>query len=557
MFFTVYFGFMKFALCQINPTVGALEANSKKILTFAKKAKSAGADIAVFPELSLCGYPPKDLLEKKNFIDKNLEKTKEIIQTSPLPLIFGYVDINEKKTGKPLHNAALFVNGPKITSRHHKVLLPTYDVFHETRYFEPGYQVKTTLFNNKKLAIVICEDSWNNEEFWQRKPYPIDPVEKLMEEKPDVLINISASPYSIKWYETRVKMLTHIAKKYKIPIVYVNQVGSNDDLIFDGQSFALNAQGEIVAQALSFEEDIVLFDLEKQSGEKHPIIENEIASVYHALVLGIKDYVKKCRFEKVVLGLSGGIDSALVAALASDALGQDNVLCLMMPSQFNSPAALLDATQLAKNLKINTHTLSIEPLYKTYLETLKKPFAKTKFNETEENIQARIRGNLLMAFSNKFGHLVLSTGNKSEMAVGYCTLYGDMSGGLCVLGDVPKTLVYKLAAYKNQQKEIIPKNIFTKPPSAELRPNQTDQDSLPPYEILDDIMKAYVEDHLSLDEIIKRGLNPDVVKKILKLIDQNEYKRRQAALTLRITTKAFGSGRHLPIAQGYTTEILK
>ena len=548
---------MKFALCQINPTVGALEANSQKILKFATNALNKGADIAVFPELSLCGYPPKDLLEKKNFVERGLEKTKDIIQTSPLPLIFGYVDVNEKKIGKSLHNSALFVNGPKITSRHHKVLLPTYDVFHEARYFEPGYQVKTTLFNNKKLAIVICEDSWNNEEFWQRKPYPIDPVEKLMEEKPDVLINISASPYSMKWFEVRVKMLTHIAKKYKIPVIYVNQVGSNDDLIFDGQSFALNNKGEIVAQALSFEEDLILFDLEKQSGEKHAIIRDEVERVYHALTLGIRDYVKKCRFKKVVLGLSGGIDSALVAALACDALGSENVLCLMMPSQFSSRASLEDAKNLAKNLKIKTQTLSIKPLYKTYLQTLKKSFSETKFNETEENIQARIRGNLLMAFSNKFGHLVLSTGNKSEIAVGYCTLYGDMSGGLCVLGDVPKTLVYKLAAARNKEREVIPHNILVKPPSAELRPNQKDQDSLPPYEILDAIMKAYVEDHLSLDEIIKLGYDPTVVKKILKLIDQNEYKRRQAALTLRITTKAFGSGRHLPIAQGYTAEILK
>ena len=548
---------MKFALCQINPTVGALEANSQKILKFSEKASARGADIAIFPELCLCGYPPKDFLEKKKFIELGLEKTKKIIQTSKLPLIFGYVDVNEKKTGKPLHNSALFVNGSKITSRHHKVLLPTYDVFHEARYFEPGSYVKTTLFNNKKLGIVICEDSWNNEEFWHRKPYPIDPVEKIMEEKPDILINISASPYSMKWFDVRVKMLTFIAKKYKTPVIYVNQVGSNDDLIFDGQSFALNDTGDIVAQALSFEEDLVLFDLEKQSGEKHAIIHDDIASAYQALVLGIKDYVKKCSFKKVVLGLSGGIDSALVAALACDALGAENVLGLMMPSQFSSPSSLDDAKLLAKKLKMKTQTLSIEPLYKAYLETLKKPFAKTKFNETEENIQARIRGNILMAFSNKFGHLVLSTGNKSEMAVGYCTLYGDMSGGLCVLGDVPKTLVYKLATWRNHQQEVIPKNTLTKPPSAELRPNQTDQDSLPPYETLDGIMKAYVEEHLSLDEIIKLGYDATIVKKILKLIDHNEYKRSQAALTLRITTKAFGSGRHLPIAQGYTAEILK
>ena len=548
---------MRFALCQINPTVGALEANSQKILKWVDMARKKGADIAVFPELSLCGYPPKDLLENKNFVEHGLKKVKDMIQTSPLPFIFGYVDINEKKTGKSLHNAALFADGPHITSRHHKVLLPTYDVFHEARYFEPGHHVKTTLFNNKKLAIIICEDSWNNEEFWQRKPYALDPVEKLMEEKPDVLINLSASPYSMKWFDVRVKMLSHIAKKYKTPVIYVNQVGSNDDLIFDGQSFALNNKGEIVTQALSFEEDLVLFDLEKQSGEKHAIISDEVASVYQALVLGISDYVKKCHFKKVVLGLRGGIDSALVAALACDAVGPENVLCLMMPSQFTSEASLTDATKLAKNLKIKTLNLSIEPLYKTYLQTLKKSFTGTKFNETEENIQARIRGNLLMAFSNKFGHLVLSTGNKSEMAVGYCTLYGDMSGGLCVLGDVPKTLVYKLATFRNQEKEVIPHNILVKSPSAELRHNQTDQDSLPPYDILDGIMKSYIEDHLSLDEITRLGYDPLVVKKILKLIDQNEYKRRQAALTLRITTKAFGSGRHLPIAQGYTAEILK
>jgi len=406
------------------------------------------------------------------------------------------------------------------------------------------------------MGILICEDSWAEDESGQRKKYHINPTKTLSEENPDVFINISSSPFSTGWHNIRKELIQKTAKKYNKPFIYVNQVGSNDDIIFDGGSFAVNDQGDIVCQAKNFEEDIVYFNLEKQEGDIHNIIEDELESIYTALKLGISDYARKCGFTKAVLGLSGGIDSALTAALACDALGSENILALMMPSKFSSRSSVDDAQALAQNFKIQTDTLPINDVYDVYLKALKEPFHNLEFNAAEENIQARIRGNLIMAFSNKFGHLVLSTGNKSELAVGYCTLYGDMSGGLSVLGDVPKTLVYKLCEFRNKKEKLIPQDILTKPPSAELRPNQTDQDTLPPYDVLDPIIKAYVEDQLLLDQIINLGYDPDVVKKIVKLIDLNEYKRRQAAVTLRITSKAFGTGRRLPIAQKFTQEIL-
>ncbi len=548
---------MKFALCQINPTVGALEGNAKKILDFAEKAKKKGANLAIFPEMSLCGYPPRDLLDTPEFVEKNMALVEKIQKTAPLPLIFGFADTNKKPTGKALHNAAAFIDDTGKIHKHHKSLLPTYDVFDEARHFEVAHEIKTSSFQGKKLAIVICEDSWNDESFWGKRIYHTDPMQILAKENPNIFINISASPFSTKWRKLRIEMIQQAAKKYKTPFIYVNQVGSNDDLIFDGGSFAIDKNGKLVCEAKTFEEDLVIFDLEKEMGEKHKVHEDGLESIYEALLLGIRDYVQKCGFKKVLLGLSGGIDSSIVATLACDALGPKNVLGILMPSQFSSQGSLDDAIDLAKNLKMNHKIIPIKSIYLSYIDSLREAFKGTKFDITEENLQARIRGNLLMAFSNKFGYLVVNTGNKSELAVGYCTLYGDMSGGLSVLGDVPKTLVYELCHWRNKKSKVIPKNALTKPPSAELRPNQTDQDSLPPYPILDGILKAYIEDHLPIPQIIKLGYDEKIVKKMIHLVDLNEYKRRQAAVTLRITSKAFGIGRRLPIAQGYTEEALR
>ncbi|MBI2609373.1 MAG: NAD+ synthase [Deltaproteobacteria bacterium] len=555
---------MKIALCQINPTVGALQANAHKILNFTELAHKKGAELAVFPELALCGYPPRDLLDKPEFVQKNLEMVKYIQSEAKLPLLFGYVDENTLSVGKPLHNSAALINEKKEKLTYHKTLLPTTDVFDEKRYFESNPQPKTLTFHLQKMGVLICEDSWAGEVYWEKTLYNINPHNILNQENPDFFINISASPFFMGRYQKRIEIFKKDAIQSQKAFIYVNQVGGNDDLIFDGGSFALNKKGKVVAQAKMFEEDLILFDTEKESGEIHDTPQNDLALVYKALCLGLKDYVQKCGFKKVILGLSGGIDSSLVAAIARDALGSDNVVGMMMPSQFNTEASFKDADDLAKNLKIQTHTLSIQEIFDCYNKTLKKVFVKTQFDTTEENLQARIRGNLLMAFSNKYGYLVLATGNKSELAVGYCTLYGDMSGGLSVIGDVPKTLVYKLCHYRNSipastemTGPVIPHNVLTKAPSAELRHHQTDQDSLPPYDVLDGILEAYIVNHLPIPKIIELGYEASVVKSVIKMVDLNEYKRRQAAMTLRITSKAFGTGRRLPVAQAFTQEILK
>ena len=545
---------MKVALAQINPTIGAFESNSKKILDFISKAKNMKADLVVFPELSLVGYPPLDLLDKDHFALDNLKYLKKLVpHIKNISAIIGYIEKNPQKKGKEFFNAAALITNGKIVSKHYKSLLPSYDVFDETRHFEPSKNVKMTRCGAMKLAISICEDMWTDKKFWKRRLYEFDPLAKMLQKQKNAhIINISASPYSFGKLKFRHELLKSIAKKYKSISIYVNQVGANDELIFDGGGFVLDEKGTVIAQCKDFEEDLIVVDLDKKEGPIHELPETEIEAVTHALTLGIQDYTKKCGFQKVIIGLSGGIDSAVVATLAVRALGAQNVLGVLLPSEFSSEASLKDANLLSQNLKITTHTLPIQDLYHSYLNKLSGIFKNAQITKTEENLQARIRGTLLMALSNQTGAMVLSTGNKSELAVGYCTLYGDMSGGLNVLSDVPKTLVYEIARFLNQEKNCIPKNILQKSPSAELKPHQKDQDTLPAYSDLDQLIKAYVEEHRSIQEMKKMGLSETMIQNTIGMIDFNEYKRRQAPPGLRISSKAFGMGRRLPIAQKYT-----
>lgn len=544
---------MKIALAQINTTLGDLEGNGAKIRQAIERARLLEADLVVFSEMTITSYPPRDLLEKESFIEENLRKVEEVAGWSHnIGVICGYVDRNEGGTGKDLFNAAALLYEGKILVRQCKSLLPTYDVFDEARYFEPAQGREVVRFRDKVMGILICEDVWNDKDFWKRRLYPVDPAEELIREGAEVVVNLSASPYSMEKLSLRQEMMKEIARKYQRPLIYVNQVGGNDELLFDGASFALNAKGEIVAQCRDFEEDIVVYDTETEKGIIHRVSQEE-ESVFKALVMGTRDYTLKCGFSKVVLGLSGGIDSSLSAVIAVEALGKGNVLGVMMPSLYSSEGSLRDAEKLARNLGIQHQVIPITPIFQAYLDSLEEIFKQEATDVTEENVQARIRGNLLMAISNKFGHLVLTTGNKSEMAVGYCTLYGDMAGGLAVISDVPKSLVYQLARYVNREKEIIPEEIIQKAPSAELRPKQRDEDSLPPYSILDGILKAYVEDNVSPRAVSSLGYSPELVKEIIHRVDANEYKRRQAVPGLRVTSKAFGMGRRLPIAQKYQT----
>ncbi len=544
---------MKIALAQINQTVGDFKKNTEKICLSINRAKCKGADLVAFPELAVTGYPPKDFLDIPAFVDENLKALEEIAHsTSGIAAIVGFVDKNKRPYGKLVHNAAAFIQDQKIVSVHHKSLLPTYDVFDECRYFEPAHTISPVRFKNYTLGISICEDMWNDEEFWTRPLYEIDPIENLISNGANVIINISASPFTVgKHEEIRLRMLTHDAVKYKVPFIYVNQVGGNDDLVFDGNSTVINAQGKLIAQAAIFEEDLMVVDIENPSAHVQPKRYSPIETIHMALIAGLRDYVTKCGFKKVVIGLSGGIDSAVTAALAVESLGSNNVIGMLMPSQFSSQGSIDDAAKLALNLGIVYKIIPIKDVFEIYQNTLKTEFKGRPFDITEENLQARIRGNILMALSNKYGYLVLTTGNKSELAVGYCTLYGDMSGGFALISDVPKTMVYELANFINRGKEVIPKNSIDKPPSAELKPNQLDQDSLPPYDIMDGILKAYVEDARGIDEIIRMGFDEKTVREIIKKLNRNEYKRRQAAPGIKVTSKAFGSGRRMPIAHNF------
>lgn len=542
---------MKIALGQINPTVGDFAGNAARITDFSRRAQAAGAGLVIFPELSLCGYPPRDLVERPAFVACNQETLDCVAaSTRGIAVICGLVTPARAETGKSVMNSAALLREGKVEFLQSKMLLPTYDVFDELRHFAPAAKQELFAFCGKQMALTICEDAWNDKHFWHRRLYGRDPVEELMRAGGDFLLNISASPFNLGKRELRRKMLEAIAREYKVPVVMVNQVGGNDSLVFDGSSFVLGPDGRLVAQAASFEEDLVFFDSDALQGDVHPQAEGTEASAYAALVLGTRDYVRKCGFERVLLGLSGGIDSALTAVIATDAVGAQNVTGIALPGPYSSPSSLADARALAAKLGIRFEELPISPIFDSFRAGLKNVFAGRPEDVTEENIQARIRGDLLMALSNKFGALVLATGNKSELAVGYCTLYGDMAGGLGVISDVPKTLVYRLARFVNARRPVIPQSTLDKPPSAELRPGQLDSDSLPPYEVLDVILEDYVEDCQSTQQIAAaRGFDPELVRRVIQMVERSEYKRQQAPPGLKISEKAFGVGRRLPIAR--------
>ena len=544
---------MKIALAQFNPTVGDFDGNSARILNLAGQAKSGGAEIAVFSELCLCGYPPQDLIERPSFVQRNRDSLARVAAQIGLPSLIGYVGKAHDETGKRVANSAALVGYGRILFEQQKMLLPSYDVFDETRYFQPALTQHAFVLGRETLGITICEDVWNDKTFWKQRLYERDPVAELVGKGSSIILNVSSSPYIIDKRAVRYDMLGAMAKRHRLPVVYVNQVGGNDSLVFDGSSVAFLPDGRVAAQAHSFKEDLIFFDSATGAGDIRPQITEEIEAAYCALVIGTRDYVRKCGFRKVVIGLSGGIDSALVAAIAADSLGPENVTGVSMPGPYSSEGSIRDAKCLANNLGIELVVLPIGDTFVSYRKTLEDIFAGRPADVTEENLQARIRGNLLMALSNKLGALVLSTGNKSEMAVGYCTLYGDMAGGLAVISDVPKTMVYELASFANRSAHRIPQPIFTKAPSAELRPNQTDQDSLPPYEVLDRILKAYVEELQSPEEIAQHYDFPlELVQSVARQVDRNEYKRKQAPPGLKVTSKAFSVGRRFPLAQKFS-----
>lgn len=541
---------MRIALAQINPTVGDFGGNSAKIIDYSQRAKSAGVGLILFPELSVCGYPPRDLVERPWFIDRNRRTVEEIARrTSGIAVICGLVTPAKSATGKSVLNSAALLRDGKIAAIQSKRLLPTYDVFDEMRNFAPADKQTVIDIGEAPVALTICEDAWNDKNFWDRRLYGVDPVDDLIGAGGKILLNISASPFYLRKRELRQEMLSTIAKHYRVPVAMVNQVGGNDSLVFDGSSLALAPDGRVIAQAKSFEEDIVCFDSDALTGDIHDHDEGVEASAYAALVLGTHDYVRKCGFRKVVLGLSGGIDSAVTAAIAVEALGKENVIGVGMPGPYSSQGSIDDAADLARKLGIQFELIQIGGIFDSYLHSLKPVFGNLPPDVTEENVQARIRGSLLMALSNKFGALVLTTGNKSEIGVGYCTLYGDMCGGLAVISDVPKTLVYRLARYINSRSPVIPESTIEKPPSAELRPDQKDSDSLPSYDVLDTILEAYVEDNQSPETIAaEHSFDLGLVRQVLRMVDCNEYKRQQAAPGLKISPKAFGFGRRYPIA---------
>ncbi|WP_104908853.1 NAD+ synthase [Nostoc sp. 'Lobaria pulmonaria (5183) cyanobiont'] len=552
---------MKIAIAQINPTIGDLLLNAQKILEAAQQAASSGARLLLTPELSLCGYPPRDLLLNPSFVEGMGITLQNLAQDLPpnLAVLVGTVEPNVKahiSGGKSLFNSIALLENGKVKQVFHKRLLPTYDVFDERRYFEEGLQANYFTLDDIHIGVTICEDLWNDEEFWGKRSYTVNPIADLAILGVDLTVNLSASPYTAGKQQFREIMLRHSAIRFQQPMIYANQVGGNDDLIFDGRSFALNRQGEIISRARGFDTDLLVVEFDEvqrdlQLGSVEPIYESEDEEIWQALVLGVRDYARKCRFSKVVLGLSGGIDSAIVAAIATAALGKENVLGVLMPSPYSSEHSISDAVALAENLGIKTNLLPIGELMQGFDRTLDNLFAGTEFGLAEENIQSRIRGNLLMAIANKFGYLLLSTGNKSEMAVGYCTLYGDMNGGLAVIADVPKTRVYSLCHWLNRHNEIIPQNVLTKAPSAELKPGQVDQDSLPPYEILDDILQRLIHNHQSAAQIVAAGHDAVIVDRVIQMVARAEFKRRQAPPGLKITDRAFGTGWRMPIASNW------
>ena len=548
---------MRIALGQTNSTVGDLCGNAERMLSLARRAAESRAELIVFPELSLTGYPPRDLLEKQSFLDRTEDHLQQLARETAglnLTVICGTVTRTGQTGGNPIYNSAAVLERGAVVFRQNKMLLPSYDVFDETRYFQPAEKQSPVTFDESTTALTICEDAWNDKQYWERRLYRRDPVEELAHQGADILISINASPYHMHKRALRREVFGTTAKHFNLPIVYVNQVGGNDQLVFDGSSFAMNPDGEVIASCASFEEDLVFVDSETLTGDQHQTLPDECEAVYQALVLGTRDYIHKCGFRRVLIGLSGGIDSSLTAAIAVDAVGRENVLGVGMPGPYSSEHSIADAREMARNLGIRFEIVPIQKQYESVLGVIDPLFGNCPRDATEENIQSRLRGLTLMALSNKWGALVLTTGNKSELAVGYCTLYGDMCGGLAVISDVPKTLVYELSRVANKRHANgIPENVFTKPPSAELRPDQKDSDSLPEYDVLDQILKGYVENYESPARISETLHLPiELVREIINKVDRNEYKRQQAAPGLKVTTKAFGIGRRFPIAQRFS-----
>jgi NAD+ synthase/NAD+ synthase (glutamine-hydrolysing) len=548
---------MKIALGQINTTIGDLTGNVDRMVAAARKAAGLHADLIAFPELSITGYPPRDLVEKESFLERSeceLQRLARETAELPLALICGYVGKSQEGAGKRATNSAAILQRGAILFRQTKMLLPTYDVFDEARYFLPGSSPRLTAIAGSNVALTICEDAWNDKQYWERRLYQRDPVEELAQAGAQILISVNASPYHMGKRALRREIFAATARHRRLPVVYVNQVGGNDSLVFDGSSFAMDAAGNVTASAASFSEDLVLWDTGTGAADCHENLPEECEAVYEALVMGTRDYIRKCGFRRVLIGLSGGIDSSLTAAIAADAVGVENVTGVSMPGPFSSEGSVADARALAENLGIRFESAPISGEYEAFLRVLDPIFEGAARDVTEENLQARLRGVTLMAFSNKWNAIVLTTGNKSELAVGYCTLYGDMCGGLAVISDVPKTLVYSLSRVANRRhKGAIPESVFEKPPSAELRPGQKDSDSLPEYEVLDPILRAYIEENQTPRLIAEeQELDLGLVRNIISKVDRNEYKRQQAAPGLKVTSKAFGIGRRIPIAQKYT-----